>query len=92
MPNRYGGRENLEAIEFIKKFNTKVHERHPDVLTIAEESTAYAGVTHPVAEGDIENLHEGLADIAFDPFVENSDEKTAVFLGLHRPVCDQIAV
>ena len=50
VPNRYGGRENLDAIEFLKQFNTKVHEFFPDVLTIAEESTAYPGVTHPVEE------------------------------------------
>ncbi len=53
VPNRYGGRENLEAIEFLKQFNSKVHERFPDVLTIAEESTAYAGVTHPVEDGGL---------------------------------------
>lgn len=53
VPNRHGGRENLEAIEFLKKFNSKVHERFPDVLTIAEESTAYAGVTHPVKDGGL---------------------------------------
>ncbi|HEU5115140.1 MAG TPA: 1,4-alpha-glucan branching enzyme, partial [Isosphaeraceae bacterium] len=39
VPNRYGGHENLEAIEFLRLFNDQVHERFPDVLTIAEEST-----------------------------------------------------
>jgi 1,4-alpha-glucan branching enzyme len=51
--NRYGGRENLDAIEFLKGFNTKVHEFFPDVLTIAEESTAYPGVTHAVQDGGL---------------------------------------
>jgi 1,4-alpha-glucan branching enzyme len=47
-PNIYGGRENLDAVSFLQEFNSSVHEFHPDVLTIAEESTAYPGVTHPV--------------------------------------------
>jgi 1,4-alpha-glucan branching enzyme len=53
VPNRFGGNENLEAIEFIREFNTCVHERFPGVLTIAEESTAYARVTHPPEEGGL---------------------------------------
>ncbi len=46
IPNRYGGRENLEAIEFIKHMNAVVHQYYPGVLMIAEESTAWPGVTH----------------------------------------------
>lgn len=53
VPNRYGGRENLGAIEFLKQFNLKVHEHFPDVLTIAEESTAWPGVTRSVSEGGL---------------------------------------
>ena len=53
IPNRYGGRENLEAIEFIKTFNLKVYERFPGVVTIAEESTAWPGVTRPVHLGGL---------------------------------------
>ena len=53
LPNRYGGRENLEAIEFLKVFNTKVYERHPGVMTIAEESTAWPGVSRPVHLGGL---------------------------------------
>jgi 1,4-alpha-glucan branching enzyme len=47
IPNEYGGRENLEAISFLKEFNDAVHQHHADVLTIAEESTAWPGVTAP---------------------------------------------
>ncbi|HOX04529.1 MAG TPA: 1,4-alpha-glucan branching protein GlgB [Candidatus Paceibacterota bacterium] len=47
IPNRYGGRENLEAIEFLREFNHLVHTRHPGVMTIAEESTAWPLVTRP---------------------------------------------
>ena len=53
IPNRYGGRENLEAIEFIKNLNTKVFELFPGVVTIAEESTAWPGVTRPVHLGGL---------------------------------------
>ncbi|HNQ88748.1 MAG TPA: 1,4-alpha-glucan branching protein GlgB [Verrucomicrobiota bacterium] len=47
VPNRYGGRENLEAIQFLREFNHLVHTEHPGVLTIAEESTAWPLVTRP---------------------------------------------
>jgi 1,4-alpha-glucan branching enzyme len=53
IPNRYGGRENLEAIKFIKNLNTKVFELFPGVVTIAEESTAWPGVTRPVHLGGL---------------------------------------
>lgn len=46
-PNEFGGRENLEAIAFLKEFNDAVHAYYPDTITIAEESTAYPRVTHP---------------------------------------------
>ena len=51
LPNVYGGNENLEAIDFIKEVNQKMHERHNGVLMIAEESTAWPMMTHPVSEG-----------------------------------------
>lgn len=53
VPNRFGGRENLEAIDFIKHFNTVTHQYFPGVLTIAEESTAWPGVTKPVYLGGL---------------------------------------
>ncbi|GAB2495672.1 1,4-alpha-glucan branching protein GlgB [Luteococcus sediminum] len=48
VPNVYGGRENLEAIDFLKYTNKHLYERHPGVLMIAEESTSFPGVTRPV--------------------------------------------
>jgi len=51
--NREGGNLNLEAIAFIRHLNEIVHLKHPDVLTIAEESTPFKGVTHPVDEGGL---------------------------------------
>ena len=53
VPNRYGGRENLDALDFIKNLNTKIYERFPGVTTIAEESTAWPGVTRPVHLGGL---------------------------------------
>ena len=47
LPNKFGGRENLEAVEFIKHFNYVVHTEHPGVITVAEESTAWPLVTRP---------------------------------------------
>jgi 1,4-alpha-glucan branching enzyme len=47
IPNRFGGRENLEAVEFIKHFNHVVQTEHPGVITVAEESTAWPLVTRP---------------------------------------------
>jgi len=52
-PNLYGGRENLEAISFLKRFNEVVHDRHPGVLTIAEESTAWPNVSRPTYIGGL---------------------------------------
>ena len=51
--NRYGGRENLEAIEFLKQFNEAVRSEAPGCVTVAEESTAWPGVTTPVHEGGL---------------------------------------
>ncbi|MBI2743736.1 MAG: 1,4-alpha-glucan branching protein GlgB [Chlamydiales bacterium] len=53
VPNIYGGRDNLEAIEFMKHLNSIVHERHPGALVFAEESTSFGGVTHPVEWGGL---------------------------------------
>lgn len=53
IPNKYGGRENLEAIDFLRRTNELAHELFPGVLMIAEESTAFAGVTHPVRDGGL---------------------------------------
>lgn len=53
VPNEYGGRENLDAVSFLKELNEAVHTHHPDVITIAEESTAWPGVTQPVSAGGL---------------------------------------
>jgi 1,4-alpha-glucan branching enzyme len=53
IPNKYGGRENLEAIEFLKQLNEAVYHDHPDVHMIAEESTAWPGVSAPTYLGGL---------------------------------------
>ncbi|MEM6329599.1 MAG: 1,4-alpha-glucan branching protein GlgB [Planctomycetota bacterium] len=53
IPNKHGGRENLEAIDFLKKFNEESHLQYPGVLTIAEESTAWTGVSRPTYVGGL---------------------------------------
>ncbi len=53
IPNEFGGRENLRAISFLKEFNEQTHLQHPGVLTIAEESTAWTGVSRPTYLGGL---------------------------------------
>jgi 1,4-alpha-glucan branching enzyme len=52
-PNVFGGTANLEALDFIKMLTNEVHRRHPAVVLAAEESAAWPGVTHPVADGGL---------------------------------------
>jgi 1,4-alpha-glucan branching enzyme len=75
LPNRYGGRENLEAIALLRHLNDVVAERCPGALTIAEESTAFPGVSHPTRDGGLGFsfkwnmgwMHDTLEYIAHDP-------------------------
>jgi 1,4-alpha-glucan branching enzyme len=53
LPNQYGGKENIEAIEFLRRFNQEVYTAHPDVQTIAEESTAWPMVSRPTYIGGL---------------------------------------
>jgi 1,4-alpha-glucan branching enzyme len=53
VPNRFGGRENLESVDFLRHLNTVVAERCPGAMVIAEESTAWPGVSAPIGEGGL---------------------------------------
>ncbi len=53
IPNEFGGRENLEAVSFLKRFNELTHHEYPDVLTFAEESTAWPAVSRPTYLGGL---------------------------------------
>ncbi len=75
VPNRFGGRENIDAIEFIKRFNIDVYESHPGAMTIAEESTSWPMVSRPTYLGGLGFglkwnmgwMHDTLEYIAQDP-------------------------
>ncbi|MBP6342420.1 MAG: 1,4-alpha-glucan branching protein GlgB [Candidatus Omnitrophica bacterium] len=75
IPNEYGGRENIDAINFMKRLNEAVYEYYPDVQMIAEESTAWSGVSRPVHLGGLGFgmkwnmgwMHDTLLYIAKDP-------------------------
>ncbi len=53
IPNRYGGRENLEAVDFLRRLNERVYAEHPDTMTVAEESTSWPMVSHPTDTGGL---------------------------------------
>jgi 1,4-alpha-glucan branching enzyme len=53
LPNQYGGRENLDAVKFLQELNATVYKRHPGVMMVAEESTAWPGVTRPTHLGGL---------------------------------------
>ena len=75
IPNRHGGRENLDAIEFLRRLNESVYRDHPDVQTIAEESTAWPMVSRPAYLGGLGFgmkwnmgwMHDTLGYFAQDP-------------------------
>jgi 1,4-alpha-glucan branching enzyme len=58
VPNRHGGRENLEALEFLQQLNTSVFGEHQGVVMIAEESTSWPGVSHSVQHGGLGFSHK----------------------------------
>jgi 1,4-alpha-glucan branching enzyme len=75
IPNKYGGRENLEAIDFLRRFNEEAYKEHPDIQTIAEESTAWPMVSRPVYLGglgfgmkwDMGWMHDTLSYFSHNP-------------------------
>ena len=75
IPNQYGGVENIEAIEFLRRFNDEVHRNYPDAITVAEESTAWPLVSRPSYVGglgfdmkwDMGWMHDVLEYMSKDP-------------------------
>ncbi|MEK7354442.1 MAG: 1,4-alpha-glucan branching protein GlgB, partial [Chloroflexota bacterium] len=75
LPNQLGGRDNLEAISFLRRFNEEVYKNYPDTQTIAEESTAWPAVSHPTYLGglgfgmkwDMGWMHDTLLYMSRDP-------------------------
>lgn len=85
--NEYGGRENLEAMRFLQEFNEAVHTHHPDTITIAEESSAWPGVTQPVYNGGLGFdmkwmmgwMHDTLQYFAHDPVYRSYHQNNLTF-------------
>lgn len=86
-PNRYGGRENLEAIDFLRELNETIYKEYPDVQTIAEESTSYYGVSKPVFMGGLGFgmkwmmgwMHDTLNYFKRDPFYRQWHQNQITF-------------
>ncbi|WP_435016999.1 1,4-alpha-glucan branching protein GlgB [Tundrisphaera sp. TA3] len=91
VPNEFGGRENLEAIALLRKFNEQVHSAFPDVLTIAEESTAWPMVSKPTSVGglgfdlkwDLGWMHDTLSYFEKDPIHRRHHHNQLTFRGLY---------
>jgi 1,4-alpha-glucan branching enzyme len=91
IPNRYGGRENLEAIAFVQELNRLTHGRHPGSITAAEESTAWPGVTRPTHVGGLGFtykwnmgwMHDMLSYIEKDPVHRRWEHDLITFSGLY---------
>lgn len=91
VPNKYGGRENLEAVDFLRFFNESVYERVPDVQTIAEESTAWPMVSRPTYTGglgfgmkwDMGWMHDTLQYLSEEPIHRKYHHDELTFRGIY---------
>jgi 1,4-alpha-glucan branching enzyme len=87
LPNVKGGRENLDAVAFLTQFNEIIHREHPGVLTFAEESTSWPGVTKPVDQGglgfdlkwDMGWMNDSLAYMKRDPLLRKGAQSALTF-------------
>lgn len=90
-PNQYGGRENIEAIYFLRNLNDAIHHYFPDTLTFAEESTSWGGVSKPTSEGglgfdfkwDMGWMHDTLQYMERDPIHRKYHQQEMTFRGLY---------
>jgi 1,4-alpha-glucan branching enzyme len=91
IPNRYGGRENLDAIDFLRRFNERVYEQQPGVQTTAEESTSWPAVSRPTYLGglgfgfkwDMGWMHDTLDYMAREPVHRKFHHTALTFRGLY---------
>ena len=87
IPNIHGGRENIGAIKFLRQFNEQIHELFPDTVTIAEESTDWAGTTEPISKGGLGFdmkwnmgwMHDSLQYMSTDPLFRPYHHGTLTF-------------
>ncbi len=91
IPNKYGGRENLEAIRFLRLLNEQIYGNYPDVQTIAEESTAWPMVSRPTYVGglgfglkwDMGWMHDTLEYMSMDPIFRRYHHDQLTFRGIY---------
>jgi 1,4-alpha-glucan branching enzyme len=91
IPNQYGGRENIEALNFLRKLNERIYSHYPDVMTIAEESTAWPLVSRPTYLGglgfqqkwDMGWMHDMLEYMALEPIHRKYHHNKLTFRGLY---------
>ncbi len=92
LPNQYGGRENLEAIDFLRQFNQEAYAEHPDIQTFAEESTAWPMVSRPLYVGglgfglkwDMGWMHDTLEYFQHDPIHRKYHHNKLTFRTLYQ--------
>jgi 1,4-alpha-glucan branching enzyme len=91
IPNKYGGRENIDAINFLRRLNERVYLEYPDTVTIAEESTAWTGVSRPTYLGglgfglkwDMGWMHDTLEYMSHPPVFRKYHHNALTFRGLY---------
>jgi 1,4-alpha-glucan branching enzyme len=91
IPNEFGGRENLDAIDSLRRFNAEVYKHHPDVQTIAEESTAWPMVSRPTYVGglgfglkwDMGWMHDTLKYLNHDPVYRKFHHNQLTFRSIY---------
>jgi 1,4-alpha-glucan branching enzyme len=91
VPNKYGGRENLEAIDFLRELNTVTHEHHPGTVIIAEESTSFPAVSRPTYVGGLGFtykwnmgwMHDILTYVSKDPVFRRWEHQHLTFSMLY---------
>jgi 1,4-alpha-glucan branching enzyme len=91
IPNEQGGRENLEAIALLREMNASIYGAHPDVMTIAEESTSWPMVSRPVYVGglgfglkwDMGWMHDTLSYFAYDPIHRRYHQNMLTFRAIY---------
>lgn len=91
IPNQFGGRENIDSIDFLQRFNAEVYQHHPGVQTIAEESTSWPMVSHPTYAGglgfglkwDMGWMHDTLQYMSHEPIYRKYHHNELTFRALY---------